>query len=77
MDEAGDGGIVGWESVLGKGGNAERVDARVAGLRSDWNCSEDGEMVERNTSELLWREFKSYVTYCILVNSLRDCPSQS
>lgn len=45
--------MVGWKSVLGKGGKVDRAEARTVGLRRAWNSSDDGEIVERNVSELL------------------------
>lgn len=59
VDEAGEGGMVGWNSVLGKGGKVVRAEARAVGLRSVWNSSDDGEIVDRNINELLQYNHKS------------------
>ena len=58
VDEAGEGGMVDWNSVLGKGGKVDRAEARAVGLRSVWNSSDDGEIVDRNINELLQHNYK-------------------
>ena len=57
--------MVGWNSVSGKGGKADKAEARAAGLSRDWNSSDDGDIVDRIISELLQRDLRLDVTCSI------------